>query len=413
MQKQNTKYDVRRFLLLGNTNYSNLGCEAIARGTAAILRKTFGSETLIYLVYLDSVRASVKKEDFDAGILHLAVTETGYSKILNNIKSIFNPSIRRAMPILSDRYFKSILNKCDAVLMTGGDNFTFDYGKPDLFFKLNSYIRYKKKLYVIWGASIGPFSSDPEYEISAARHLKNVPLIITREKESQKYLSGINVTENVRYAADPAFLLEPKRPDVPTDILSAMEKGCIGINLSPLLSGYFGSRTNWVNTCVRAVELVYDLCKKPILLIPHVVEHPDKENNNDTVFLNDVKAQIKSCEIYSISGLYSAAEIKHIISRCLIFAGARTHSTIAAISSCVPTICIGYSTKARGISMDVYGSDKWLLEISKFTPESFSQLAVELLSRQSEISCYLSRVAEGLRVSAMKAGSYLAELLQK
>ena len=36
--------------------------------------------------------------------------------------------------------------------------------------------------------------------------------------------------------------------------------------------------------------------------------------------------------------------------------GARTHSTIAAYSSDVPTLVIGYSVKSRGIATDLFGS---------------------------------------------------------
>lgn len=38
------------------------------------------------------------------------------------------------------------------------------------------------------------------------------------------------------------------------------------------------------------------------------------------------------------------------------FIGARTHATIAAYSSCVPTLVIGYSIKAKGIAKDIFGT---------------------------------------------------------
>lgn len=41
-----------------------------------------------------------------------------------------------------------------------------------------------------------------------------------------------------------------------------------------------------------------------------------------------------------------------------MFIGARTHATIAAYSSCVPTLVLGYSVKSRGIAKDLFGTDK-------------------------------------------------------
>ena len=50
-------------------------------------------------------------------------------------------------------------------------------------------------------------------------------------------------------------------------------------------------------------------------------------------------------------------ELKGFISRCRMFIGARTHATIAAYSSKVPTLVLGYSVKSRGIAKDIFGND--------------------------------------------------------
>ena len=60
-------------------------------------------------------------------------------------------------------------------------------------------------------------------------------------------------------------------------------------------------------------------------------------------------------------------EIKGIISKCRFFIGARTHSTIAAYSTCVPTLAVGYSIKARGIARDIFGTeDNYVVPVQKF-----------------------------------------------
>ena len=52
----------------------------------------------------------------------------------------------------------------------------------------------------------------------------------------------------------------------------------------------------------------------------------------------------------------NAMSLKYIISQCCMFIGARTHSTIAAYSTCVPTLVLGYSIKAKGIAKDLFGN---------------------------------------------------------
>ena len=51
-------------------------------------------------------------------------------------------------------------------------------------------------------------------------------------------------------------------------------------------------------------------------------------------------------------------ELKGYIARCRFFVGARTHATIAAYSSCVPTLVLGYSVKSRGIARDLFGNEE-------------------------------------------------------
>jgi polysaccharide pyruvyl transferase WcaK-like protein len=46
-------------------------------------------------------------------------------------------------------------------------------------------------------------------------------------------------------------------------------------------------------------------------------------------------------------------QIRYVISHCYAFIGARTHSVISAYATCVPTIALGYSVKARGIAYDL------------------------------------------------------------
>ena len=59
-----------------------------------------------------------------------------------------------------------------------------------------------------------------------------------------------------------------------------------------------------------------------------------------------------------------ASTLKGVIARCRFFIGARTHATIAAYSSCVPTLVVGYSIKAKGIAKDLFGTyDRYVLPV--------------------------------------------------
>ena len=53
----------------------------------------------------------------------------------------------------------------------------------------------------------------------------------------------------------------------------------------------------------------------------------------------------------------NAQQLKWVISQCSFFIGARTHATIAAYSTGVPTLVLGYSVKSKGIARDLFGDE--------------------------------------------------------
>ena len=66
-------------------------------------------------------------------------------------------------------------------------------------------------------------------------------------------------------------------------------------------------------------------------------------------------------------------ELKGYIARCRFFIGARTHSTIAAYSSGVPTLVLGYSVKSKGIAKDLFGTyENYVLTVQQL--KEYSEL---------------------------------------
>lgn len=63
------------------------------------------------------------------------------------------------------------------------------------------------------------------------------------------------------------------------------------------------------------------------------------------LILKKLKDQFNDSRISIIDKEYNCEQLKYIISRCRFFVGARTHATIAAYSSEIPTLVLGYSIK--------------------------------------------------------------------
>jgi colanic acid/amylovoran biosynthesis protein len=106
-----------------------------------------------------------------------------------------------------------------------------------------------------------------------------------------------------------------------------------------------------------------------------------------------------------------AAVTKDAIARCRCFIGARTHATIAALSSGVPTLSIGYSAKARGINLDLFGHDRYLLPAPDLCAATLAQAAARLEADAAQVRDRLAGLQPRMAAMARRNVEALADLL--
>lgn len=399
------------FILAGNGPYDNRGCEAIVRGTAKILRHYYKDPSFLCVSFFQNQEQFEKqcKEEYDPAIIH---------EKANKRQSKFDPNwllrlpFRTAYPELYKNWiYKEMIpyiENSTSVLSIGGDNYSLDYGIPRLFTYLDDVVLERKKTLVIWGASVGPFEKIPEYEQYMKNHLREVTGIFAREPATMEYLDKIGIKNNVYKVADPAFLMDATEP--PSDKKIEVEENSIGINLSPLMAKYFidGNMESWINTANKIVEEITNITDNKIYLIPHVTT----PISNDYLFLKEVKERAKTSreKIILLPPTYNASETKWIISKMRLFAGARTHSTIAALSSCVPTLSFAYSIKAKGINKDIFGHEDYCLNPEKLTPETVAKKIESMLDEGKEIRSELRAAIPRIENEALLAGETLMKI---
>ena len=87
-------------------------------------------------------------------------------------------------------------------------------------------------------------------------------------------------------------------------------------------------------------------------------------------------------------------QLKGYISRCRFFVGARTHATIAAYSSNVPTLVLGYSIKSLGIATDLFGTDEnYVIPVQKLQEKEDLAGALQwIIKNENEIKKQLEEV---------------------
>ena len=400
------------FILAGNGPYENRGCEAIIRGTVKILRNNFQDPSFLSLSFPQETDFELQsRNEKDDAITHKKMNTDQYFKKKSFIQRIIFLFDKTKNKYLLCNEMLTHIDNTLAVLSIGGDNYSLDYGIPKLFTDLDDVVLDKKRPLILWGASVGPFNRLPKYEQYMIRHLRTVTAIFARESVTVDYLSKKGITENVYQVADPAFLMDPMEPRDENKKLT-IKQGAIGLNLSPLMARYVtaGDLPQWERIAANIIGTIAKKTRRPVYLIPHVTI----PRSNDFTFLEKVwnltDSQIKS-EINLIPPSYNAAETKWIISNMSLFAGARTHSTIAALSSNIPTLSFAYSIKAKGINRDIFGHEKYCLEPVQLTPEIVTLRIESMLANTDEIKNELKEKIPLIQKNAMNAGKYLQELL--
>ena len=128
----------------------------------------------------------------------------------------------------------------------------------------------------------------------------------------------------------------------------------IGINISPMIVSHAKEHGITVQNYRKLIEHILGTSANRVALIPHVIW----KNNDDRKTLAELYQGYEENERVMLLPDMPCGKLKYIIAGCRAFIGARTHATIAAYSSFVPTLVVGYSVKALVIARDLFGSEE-------------------------------------------------------
>jgi polysaccharide pyruvyl transferase WcaK-like protein len=287
-----------------------------------------------------------KQEDVQYGVSELVeriyVSEELKSGSLAHIEALIRRKLFK-QPSANLEVFIKTLFKGSVAISVGGDNYCYPWSAKEGA-QMDALIRKAGAKTVFWGCSIDEESITPEVR----EDLERFDLITARESCSYNILKAIN--PNTVLVTDPAFILEKKELPLPENFA---EGNTVGINVSPLIMDY-GDGHTILGNYEELIEYILNKTDMNICLIPHVVW----ANNNDLVPIDLLYQKYShSGRVCKLSD-HNCMELKGFISRCRFFVGARTHATIAAYSSCVPTLVVGYSIKSKGIATDLFGTDQ-------------------------------------------------------
>ncbi|MHA7139547.1 polysaccharide pyruvyl transferase family protein [Rossellomorea arthrocnemi] len=383
-----------KVLMFFHGGSQNRGCEAIVRSSTKLIKENI-KDSKVYLVSGKPETDEIISEldgIYDGS--DCSINKFSYDWLLSSVKVKFFNDESFALGKIHQNIIKHI-NQADVCLSIGGDNYC--YGEQPGWYEIDKRVKAQGKKLVLWGCSIG------EEDLSERKleDLKMFDLILARETLTLNVLRSKGLS-NVELCADSAFTLEKEELPLPE---GWQEGNTIGINFSPLV----WRRNQESKTAVKnLINHILETTDMTIALTPHVID----DGNNDYEILKPFYEEYKQTgRVLLLPDHLNATQYKGYIARMRFFIGARTHATIAAYSSLVPTMVLGYSVKSKGIAKDIFGEEKLVLGIDEISnsrklKDKFNELMVE----EAEIRHNLEQSIPDIKQKSHKAVSYLNNL---
>jgi colanic acid/amylovoran biosynthesis protein len=355
-------------LLGASLNTGNMGVSALASGTVTAALSCFPGGRVFLLDY------GRKPESYTVqtptGPTTVDLVNIRFSKkfwLPNNIARLLATAVcLRLVPqrwrrqwLARNPYLKAILEADVVASLAGGDSFSDIYGMGRLLYVSLPQILVLQlgKPLIMLPQTLGPFRGRCARGI-AGYLMRGACAVYSRDKlsllEAAPLMNGH--TTKLRFSHDMAFVMEAVAPA--TNPLPARESGrpLVGVNVSGLLliGGYtrnnmFGLKSDYRTLLQEIVRRMVLNHGADVVLVPHVFGDDAESDTQACGQMHQELAAEFPGRVHLVGGRFNQHEIKYLIGQCDFFMGARMHACIAALSQCVPAVCMAYSRKFAGV----------------------------------------------------------------
>ena len=402
---------MKKIIFFFHGGSKNHGCEAIVRSSNKMLHPLAACKLFTFSISEDADF----KLDKVCPIVQLGPEDKHTRGPIKSLIKKFLPLfiIRRIQAMLPRKrrtvnckvkYNIICQEKPQLALSIGGDNYCYDD-----FSELaasNAFLQQESIKTILWGCSIEP--KDIKNDKTLREDLNRYSLITARESLTYNALIQNGINKNTHLFPDPAFVMDKVLPtDLPSNFLPG---NTVGLNLSPLVQRLEQGGNIAFKNFETLMRYILQNTQMNIALIPHVIW----ENNNDLEPLTKLYRQFKHTgRVCLIDKPYNAMELKGIISQCRFMVAARTHASIAAYSTQVPTLVIGYSVKARGIARDIFGTEEgYVLPVQGLKEQDeVTRAFVNLMANEAKIRAHYKEFMPGYIAKAYQAAEEVKKLL--
>jgi len=221
--------------------------------------------------------------------------------------------------------------------------------------------------------------------------LQHVDYIVCRGKRSYEYTKSFLKRDKIYNLPDSALCLAAETDEKVESINNAfgLVKGkYIAVGPSFVMRDYLepGQYVNMIADCINRISEKTDAS---FVLVPHSWKHNKRIGvdsvNDDYSVCVDIKNRVDSkIRCIVIDEELTAKEFKSIIGNSYVAIGSRYHFLVAALSSGVPSMALGWSHKYFELFSE-FDCEEFVLEYQNMTCDNVPQMAMELLEKREEV----------------------------
>lgn len=350
---------------------NNFGCPSIMYGTYELLKTLYGDDFVI-VNYQKATMPSASVQDISFETIQYS------GSMVQRIIALMKFCISKRFP---DDEFGRLLKRIkdsDLVVDLYGIYFCYNLNKGEshlyqtalcvLAQFLLPFLAKRLKIKTAKNtASYGPLVTKSNRRLAryTCNHIFDV--ISAREKESMEALRReAGIKKRILLSPDIANMMPYKKK-------ARKAKPVIGISTSFQIVKQWQASEGYISCIAKLIHHIRTEYQADVLLIPNEF-HPDcKYNDLDVTrdILDAVGANVSGVEVLDVENM-TGMEIKNEIASCSALVASRYHACVAALSSGVPTLIIGWHYKYSEL-LAWYEQDEWLLSYKDCTAETLIQ----------------------------------------
>lgn len=386
----------------------NLGVSALLYGTLGGLSQALPDFTPVVFDHGRGVRpATIELVSGRLEIIRCGVYHT---------RRLYRPEalsrIRVAMRLGSGSPPASLIAESSAILdLSGGDSFTDLYGERRFrSITLPKLIALEAGLPLfLLPQTYGPFADLGRRRL-AQGILRQASHAWARDLVSyaklQELLGDDFDADRHREGVDVAFAMESLAPPSPvsgqlSDWIDAPSVPVAGINVSGLLynggdqaRSQFGLKSNYRDVIREVARQMMKNTDWKVVLVPHVAAKKGRKESERGAARLLAEELGQPDRVIVAPSFEDPRHVKWLISKFDWFCGTRMHSTIASLSSRVPSVALAYSDKTQGV-FETCGMGRYVIDLrTKSTNEIAGEVIDMWTSREDAQKVLVDRLPD-------------------